>query len=115
MAAAAKLALVPAPDPEEALSAAEEYALLSGEEIFAASQETSRIYNGRVLAKAVLLVQTRIQCHSLNELAKCLGIPRQTCYRRARGVPCSANTLHRALRDLAYYLDEQGVSLKRAI
>src|SRR5271163_4310262 len=78
MATAAKLAIA-----EDALSAAEEYALLTGEEIFAASRETSRQYNGIVLAKAVVIVQTRLRCSSLAELGRRLGISRTMICRHA--------------------------------
>jgi hypothetical protein len=112
MASAAKLAMFPS---AEALTVAEEYALLSGEEILAASQETSRVYNGLVLAKVVLLVQIRLKCKSLSELAKRAGIPKSVIYRHARGAPSSTIISQRMLRDLACFLEEQGVSLKRAI
>jgi hypothetical protein len=95
-------------EPNETLSAAEEYALLTGEEIFAASRETSSIFNGRVLARAIVIVQTRIRCLSLPEFAKKMDIPRMTMYRHARGNPCSATVFRRAMRDLAILLDEEG-------
>jgi len=106
MAAAAKLALVPDVDAGEALSVAEEYAQLSGKEILAASQETSRIYNGRVLAHAVVIVQCRIHCLSLRELAKLIGMGRVTIYRYASGKPMSDWTFRKAIRDLAALLAE---------
>jgi hypothetical protein len=102
---AAKLA----PLHEDALSAAEEYALLTGEEIFAASQERSNAYNGHVLAHAIVITQTRTRCLSLTVLAKKLGIGRVTMFRYARGVPCSDLVFRRALLDLGILLEE-GVS-----
>jgi hypothetical protein len=106
MATAAKLATLPAPAAPE-LSVAEEYALLTSEEIFAASQETSRVYNGHIIAKAILLVQFRIRCRNLSEMAKRLGAPKNVLYRYAKGLPLSDHRLRRALRDLACFLDEQ--------
>jgi len=102
MATAAKLALVLPPE----LSVAEEMALFSGEEMFAASQETSHRFNGMVLAKAVVIVQCRVKCLSLPELAKRASVGKNAMYRYARGGPCTNNTLRRALRDLSCVLDE---------
>ena len=103
MATAAKLAIA-----EHALSVAEEYALLTGEEIFAASRETSRQYNGIVLAKAVVIVQTRLRCSSLAELGRRLGISRTMICRHAAAQPISNHSFLRAMRDLAILLDEKG-------
>jgi|SRR5208282_1323070 len=107
MAAAAKLALVPDVAAGGALSVAEEYAQLSGKEILAASQETSRIYNGKVLAHAVVLVQCRIRCLSLSELAKLIGVGRVTIYRYASGKPMADWTFRKSIRDLAALLAEE--------
>jgi hypothetical protein len=106
VATAAKLAIVP--EPAEALSAAEEYARLSGEEIYAASQETSKKFNGMVLAKAVVLVQCRVKCMNLTDLALLLDVGRVTVYRWARGLPCSESLFRRALRELALLLADEG-------
>lgn len=103
MATAAKLTLVPPPE----LSVAEELAHMSGEEILAASQETSKKFNGIVLSKAVLIVQCRVKCLSLSELAKRACVGKNAMYRFARGGPCGNTTLRRALRDLACFLEEQ--------
>jgi hypothetical protein len=104
MGTAAKLAVFPANN--EPLSAAEEYALLTGEEIFAASRETSRVYNGLVLAKATVIVQTRIRCSSLKSFAKRLGISRPTLYRHVQAWPISDQIFARSMRDLAILLEE---------
>lgn len=102
MGAAAKTALQTA----AALSVAEEYAQLTGEEIFVASQETSRAYNGQVLAKAVVIVQTRIHCSSLSELGRRIGISRSVVHRHAAARPISNPLFLRAMRDLAILMDE---------
>jgi hypothetical protein len=91
----------------ETLSAAEEYAHLTGEEIFAASRETSKTYNGQVLARAVVIVQCRTHCMSLVNLAKAAGIGRVTMYRYASSKPITDGTLRKALRDLAALLEEE--------
>jgi hypothetical protein len=104
MATAAKLATIP---PAE-LSVAEEYAQLTGEEIFAASQETSSQYNGIVLAKAIVIVQTRMRCSSLPALARLIGIGKVSMYRYAKARPVPKHVFHRAIRDLAILLDEEG-------
>jgi hypothetical protein len=105
MATAAKLAMFPA---AETLSAAEEYAQLTGEEIFEASRETSKVYNGQVLSRAVVIVQCRIRCRSIRDLARATGIARVTMYRYANGMPKTDGTLRKALRDLAALLAEDG-------
>lgn len=107
MATAAKLAFLP-PPPE--LSVAEELALLTGQEMVSASQETSRIYN-QVIAKAVVIVQIRIHCPSLPDLAKRIGVSKSILYRQAAARPLSDIMLRRALRDLALLLEESGVLL----
>jgi hypothetical protein len=102
MATAAKLAI-----DLDALSAAEEYALLTGEEIFAASRETSRQYNGVVLAKAVVIVQTRLRCSSLAELGRRLHLSRSMMARHAKALPTSDHHFHRSMSDLAILLEEE--------
>ena len=90
-------------------SVAEELALLTGAELFDASQETSRVYNGHVIAKAVVIVQIRIHCPSLPDLARRIGVSKSIVYRHAAAHPLSDAMLHRAIRDLAILLDEEGV------
>lgn len=103
MATAAKLALVPPPE----LSVAEEYARLTGEELAAASRETSRIYNGIVLARAVVIVQVKLHVSSLSKLARMLNRGTTIVYRWAEGThPIRDTTLEHALRDLVFLLDE---------
>lgn len=85
---------------------AEELAQLTGEEIFAAMRETSNKFNGIVLSKAVVIVQCKVKCLSLNELAKRMDVHKNAIYRYARGGPVTNATLRRALRDLACFLDE---------
>jgi hypothetical protein len=87
-------------------SATEEYALLTGEEIFAASRETSRQFNGIVLAKAIVIVQTRTRCSNLTTLAKQLELGRVTLYRYVTGRPCNDTVFRRMLRDLAILLED---------
>jgi hypothetical protein len=107
MGTAATLAVFPVNN--EPLSVAEEYALLTGEEIFAASRETSNQYNGVVLAKAVVIVQTRLRCSSLVELGRRMGVSRGTICRYAGARRMISNQLfHHAIRDLAILLDEEG-------
>jgi hypothetical protein len=104
MATAAKLAFLPR--PAEALTVAEEYAQLSGEDIFAATRETSKVYNGQVLAKAVLIVQTRMRCSNLTKLASYLGVGRVTAYRWVSGRPVTDYKFSSAMRNLAALLEE---------
>ena len=103
MATAAKLAIA-----EHALSVAEEYALLTGEEIFAASRETSRQYNGIVLAKAVVIVQTRLRCTSLADLGRRLHLSRSMISRHCHAHPISDHHFHRSMSDLAILMEEEG-------
>ena len=105
MGTAAKLAVFPANN--EPLSAAEEYALLTGEEIFAASRETSRQFNGIVLAKATVIVQTRLRCSSPVELARRMGVGKSIVYRHIAARPISEHLFRRYLRDLAILLEEE--------
>jgi TPP-dependent indolepyruvate ferredoxin oxidoreductase alpha subunit len=110
MASAAKIAVLPPPS-EDRLSSAELVSRFSDAEIFSASQETTRIYNGKVLAKAVIIVQTRTHYSSLRELAKHMGVSKSVIYRQARGLPLSDQMFHRAIRDLALLLEEEGQRL----
>jgi hypothetical protein len=89
-----------------ALSAAEEYALLTGEEIRAASMETSNQYNGIVLAKAVVIVQTRLRCRSLRSLSRLIGRSHSTINRYAKGFPLRESDFQHAMRDLAVAISE---------
>src|SRR5208337_4539860 len=102
MATAAKLAIA-----EDALSVAEEYALLTGEEIFAASRETSRQYNGIVLSKAVVIVQVRLRCTSLAELGRHLRISRSVMSRHVSAHPISDHHFHRSMCDLVILMEEE--------
>jgi hypothetical protein len=100
--ATAKLAI----ENKEPLSVAEEWARLTGEEVFDASRETSPQYNGLVLAKAVVIVQTRLRCHSLSRLGKLTGRGRAVMSRHARGLPLRESAFQHAMRDLAVALSE---------
>jgi hypothetical protein len=91
------------------LSAAEEYARLTGEEIFAASRETSRQFNGIVLARATVIVQTRLRCSSPVELARRMGVGKSIVYRHIAARPISEHLFRRSLRDLAILLEEEGI------
>jgi len=108
MASAAKLAFLPPPIDDDALSPAELLARMSGQEIFDASQETSRVYNGHVIAKAIVIVQIRVHCPSLPDLARRIGVSKSIVYSHAAAHPLSDAMLHRAIRDLAILLDEEG-------
>src|SRR5271167_4372624 len=100
MATAAKLAI-----DEDSHSVAELLAGFTGTELLAAAGETSRIYNGQVLAKAVVLTQVRLRCFSLSALGKRLGIGHVTIYRWAKGMPTSERALFHAIADLASLLE----------
>lgn len=95
------------PDSNDAPSAAEEYAQLTGEEIFAASRETSRVLNGQILAKAIVIVQLRTRCSNLTALASRIGWGRVKIYRGLSGRPINDSVLCHALYDLASFLEEQ--------
>jgi hypothetical protein len=111
VASAAKLALFQGLDRDGRCwtpTVAEEYDLLTGEDIFAASAETSRIYNAQVLAKAIVIVQTRLRISSLSRMARMLGRGTTIVYRWAEGThPIGATAMEHALRDLIFLLDEK--------
>lgn len=109
MAAVIKLAPINSFDEDDRLSTAELLARFSGPEIFSASQETSRIFNGCVIAKAVVIVQTLVHCSSLLDLARRLHVSKSTLYRQVKGLPLSDPMFYRAIRDLALLLEEEGV------
>lgn len=90
---------------EDALTPAEVLASLPAEELLLASRETSRVYNGLVLAKAVVIVQTKLRCRFLNLLAHRMDIPTVTLYRWARGGPVSDKGMRHCLRELALTLE----------
>jgi hypothetical protein len=100
---AAKLAIVPEPDD---LSPAEILASCSGTELLAAATEDSKIYNGKVIAQAFLIVQCRLRCRSPYEMAKRLGMGKSTANRYINGHPVSGTLLNRMIRELAFLLAE---------
>lgn len=109
--AAAILTFVPASDPDDRLSSSELVGKFSDLDLLAAARETSKIYNGLVLAKAVAFVQTRLRCSSLSELAKRMGISRPTIYREVNGSPVSDLQFNRKIRELAALLEEEAILL----
>lgn len=94
-------------DPENA-SPTEIVATFSGEELNAAAGETSNTYNGLVLARALVIVQTRTRCFSLQEFGERLGVGKSAVYRWAKGKPVSPSCYQRALHLLAMELFERG-------
>jgi hypothetical protein len=108
---AAKLAI-----EEDARSVAEILANFSSQDLLNAEKETSTAYNAIVLSKAVVIVQTRIRCSSLKDLARRVGVSRGTISRYAGSTrPISDQLFHHAMRDLAILLDEEGASLRRPL
>lgn len=108
MAAATKAALTIDLLDEEATPVRELVARFSGTELLAASRETSKTYNGKVLARALVLVQLRTHCHSLNELGRRFGTGK-SIYHWASERPVSTTFLERGLRELAFFLATDGV------
>lgn len=113
MASAAKIVSItpvsralPCGHPECSATTAELLAQLDGEELLAASSESSNVFNGLVLARAVLLVQLRIRCPSLFDMAQRMGVKKNMIYRWARGIPITEGALRRALQELIFFLDD---------
>jgi hypothetical protein len=110
MAAAAKivpiLSAAPCGHPECSAPVAEMLAHLNGEELLAASRETSHVYNGHVLARAVLLMQLRSRCKNLRELAERMGTNKNRVYRWGKGTPATDAALHRGLQELVFFQED---------
>jgi hypothetical protein len=104
MAAAAQSAI-----DEDSLSPAELVASFNAAEFLQASRETSSKYNGLVMARALVLVQIRLRCFSVTELARRMGIGRVAVYRWVAAKPMSSGRLERSLKDLAFLLLSEGV------
>jgi hypothetical protein len=81
----------------------------SDKELFEAARETSDIFNGLVLSRALVIVQARTRCFSLLEFGERLGMGKTSVYRWAKGKPTTAACYERAIRLLAIELAEHGV------
>lgn len=104
--AAAVAKTIPIPIDENTAPVAELLARFTARELMEAQQETSRQYDGLVLARAVVIVQCRIRCMSIQELARKMGFSRNVLYRWASGSPLGPQFFRRAIRELALLLAE---------
>ncbi len=94
------------------LSPAEIVAGFTGTDLLAASTETSPIYDGLVISKAVAIVQHRLRCRNLLELKKRLNVSKTTLYRAYTAQPVLRHaTFERLMSDLAVLLFEEGIRL----
>lgn len=95
-------------DPEKA-SPAELVASFTDKDLNAAARETSKVFNGLVLARALVIVQARTRCFSLQEFGDRIGVGRNAIYRMAKGKPVTNLWYERTIRLLALELFERGV------
>lgn len=95
-------------DAEKA-SPTEIVAAFSDSDLLAASRETSNTFNGLALSRAVVIVQARTRCFSLQEFGQRMGMAKTAMYRWAKGNPVSSACYERAIRLLAMELAERGV------
>jgi hypothetical protein len=103
------------PIDEDSTSPAELVAQFSGADLLAASQDTSPQYRGMVIAKAVVIVQTRLRCRNIYTLAKRMGISKSIMFRWATAKPVSSHhRFSRALRELAFQLADSSPVLTGA-
>jgi hypothetical protein len=86
---------------ENSLTPAELVAAFSATELQIASTEESAKFNGIVLAKAIVIVQTRLRIHSLAILGKRIGVSRRALYYWAMGKPASRHKFEHYIRELA--------------
>ena len=96
-------------DPEKA-SPAELVASFSDKELNAAARETSKVLNGLVLARALVIVQARTRCFSLQEFGHRIGVDKGAIYRMAKGRPVTNGCYERTIKLLAMELFERGVN-----
>jgi len=103
MPAAAQLAL-----NEDRHCPAEILAGCSGAELLALAAETSPVYDGLVLGKALEIAQRRIGLNTL-QIGKRLGVGKSTIYRALLGKPIrNHGRFERGMRELALLLLEEG-------
>lgn len=73
--------------------------------------ETSRCYEGIVLAKAIGIVSRECYIDSLSAFARLMDLPAYKLYRAARGLPCHQFTANVLLGRLAELRKSRGHSV----